>query len=148
LAFGAPTQRNKSERYVFDRFFLNSPEKDCAEQFGFIAESETSPLSTILPQRNPMMSWRVYLLRCSDNSLYCGTTTDIERRLAEHNQGVGSRYTRSRLPVRLVWSSGELTKSESFKEEYRIKRLSKVMKEGIIDIGGNEIKSPGERQQG
>ena len=94
------------------------------------------------------MYWRVYLLRCSDNSLYCGTTTDIERRLSEHNLGVGSRYTRSRLPVRLVWSSGELTKSEAFKEEYRIKRLSKVMKEGIIDASGNKKKSPGEERQG
>ena len=92
------------------------------------------------------MYWRVYLLRCSDNSLYCGATTDIERRLTEHNGGVGSRYTRTRLPVRLVWSSGELTKSEAFKEEYRIKRLSKVMKEGIIDAGGNKKKIPsGER---
>ncbi len=95
-----------------------------------------------------VMLWRVYLLRCSDNSLYCGATTDIERRLTEHNLGVGSRYTRSRLPARLVWSSGELTKSEAFKEEYRIKRLSKVMKEEIIDAGGNKKKSPGEECQG
>jgi len=78
------------------------------------------------------MCWRVYLLRCSDNSLYCGVTTDIERRLLEHNRGVGSRYTRTRLPVRLVWSSGELTKSEAFKEEYRIKRLSKLLKEELV----------------
>ncbi|MFH0957529.1 MAG: GIY-YIG nuclease family protein [Pseudomonadota bacterium] len=95
-----------------------------------------------------MMPWHVYLLRCSDNSLYCGTTTDVERRLNEHNQGVGSRYTRSRLPVRLAWSSGELSKSEAFKEEYRIKRLSKVMKEGITDARGNKKKSPGEERQG
>ena len=94
------------------------------------------------------MYWRVYLLRCADDSLYCGTTTDIERRLLEHNRGVGSRYTRTRLPVRLVWSSGELSKSEAFREEYRIKRLSKVMKEGIIDAGGNNKKSPGEEHQG
>ena len=94
------------------------------------------------------MSWRVYLLRCSDGSLYCGTTTDVDRRLHKHNLGVGSRYTRSKLPVSLVWSSGELTKSEAFKEEYRIKRLSKVMKEGIIDAGGNKKKSPGEECQG
>ena len=94
------------------------------------------------------MYWQVYLLRCSDGSLYCGATTDMERRLAEHNGGVGSRYTRTRLPVRLVWSSGELTKSEAFKEEYRIKRLSKVVKEEIIDTGGNETKSPGEERQG
>ncbi|MFH0957317.1 MAG: GIY-YIG nuclease family protein, partial [Pseudomonadota bacterium] len=90
------------------------------------------------------MPWRVYLLRCSDNSLYCGATTDIERRLAEHNGGVGARYTRSMLPVRLAWQSRELSKSEAFREEYRIKRLSKVMKEGIIDAGGNKKKSPGE----
>jgi putative endonuclease len=93
-----------------------------------------------------MMPWHVYLLRCSDNSLYCGTTTDIERRLLEHNGGVGSRYTRSRLPVRLFWSSGELSKSEAFKEEYRIKRLSKVMKERIVDARGNKKKSPGEER--
>ena len=92
------------------------------------------------------MYWQVYLLPCSDNSLYCGTTTDIARRLLEHNRGVGSRYTRTRLPVRLVWSSGELTKSEAFKEEYRIKRLSKVVKEEIIGAGGNETKSPGEER--
>ncbi|MCX5873087.1 MAG: GIY-YIG nuclease family protein [Deltaproteobacteria bacterium] len=82
-----------------------------------------------------MTSWKVYLLRCSDGSLYCGTTTDIERRVQQHNQGVGSRYTRSRLPVRLVWSSRELSKSEAFKEEYRIKRISKDMKEQLVAVG-------------
>jgi putative endonuclease len=82
------------------------------------------------------MYWRVYLLRCFDGSLYCGVTTDIERRLSEHNQGVGSRYTRTRLPVRLVWQSRELSKSEAFKEEYRIKRLSKVMKEAMSSSVG------------
>jgi len=94
------------------------------------------------------MSWRVYLLRCSDGSLYCGTTTDVERRLSEHNLGVGSRYTRTRLPVSLVWSSGELTKSEAFRKEYRIKRLSKVVKEELIGAGGNETKSPSEARHG
>ena len=94
------------------------------------------------------MYWRVYLLRCFDNSLYCGTTTDVERRLSEHNSGVGSRYTRSRLPVSLVWQSRELSKSEAFREEYRIKRLSKTMKEGIIDAGGINKKSPGAERQG
>ncbi len=94
------------------------------------------------------MSWRVYLLRCSDGSLYCGTTTDVDRRLHKHNLGVGSRYTRSKLPVSLFWSSGELSKPEAFKEEYRIKRLSKVVKEEIIGAGGNETKSPGEECQG
>ena len=82
-----------------------------------------------------MTSWQVYLLRCSDDSLYCGTTTDLERRVQEHNQGVGSRYTKSRLPVRMVWSSDKLNKSEAFKEEYRIKRLSKVQKERMVGEG-------------
>ena len=94
------------------------------------------------------MSWRVYLLRCSDGSLYCGVTTKIERRLSEHNSGVGSRYTRSRLPVSLVWQPRELCKSEAFREEYRIKRLSKTMKEGIIDAVGINKKSPGEERRG
>ena len=76
-----------------------------------------------------MTSWQVYLLRCSDGSLYCGTTTDLERRAQEHNQGVGSRYTKSRLPVRLVWSSLELSKSAAFREEFRIKHLHKVLNE-------------------
>ena len=76
-----------------------------------------------------MACWYVYLLRCSDDSLYCGTTMDLQRRLQEHNDGTGCRYTRSRLPVRLVWYSGTLNKSEAYKEEYRIKRLSKTDKE-------------------
>ena len=79
------------------------------------------------------MLWKVYLLRCSDDGLYCGATTDIELRLHEHNHGTGTRYTRSRLPVELVWSSCELTKSVAFKEEYRIKRLSKLIKEELVD---------------
>jgi putative endonuclease len=95
-----------------------------------------------------MISWRVYLLRCSDDSLDFGVTTDVDHRLQEHNQEAGARYTSSRLPVALVWSSGELTKSDAFKEEYQIKRLSKAMKEGIIDTGGNKKKSPGEERQG
>ncbi len=81
------------------------------------------------------MLWKVYLLRCSDDTLYCGTTTDVERRLHEHNDGVGARYTRARLPVRLVWMSDEFTKSVAFREEYRIKRLSKIMKEELVDGG-------------
>ena len=87
---------------------------------------------------NAMTTWQVYLLRCSDLSLYCGTTTDLERRVQEHNQGVGSRYTKSRPPVRLVWSSRKLSKSAAFSEEYRIKRLSKVLKERMVNEGLQE----------
>jgi putative endonuclease len=82
-----------------------------------------------------MTSWQVCLLRCSDGSLYFGITTDLKRRVNEHNKGIGSRYTKSRLPVRLVWSSKQLNKSEAFKEEYRVKKLSKVLKERMVAEG-------------
>ena len=68
-------------------------------------------------------NWIVYLLRCSDNSLYCGISNDLESRLTDHNSGKGAKYTRSRKPVELVGSSHEMTKSEALKLEYRIKRL-------------------------
>ena len=70
-----------------------------------------------------MKDWSVYLLRCSDNSLYCGVTKDIETRLLKHNQGTASKYTRSRLPVELTAVHENLSKSEAFKIEYRIKKL-------------------------
>ena len=78
------------------------------------------------------MSWFVYVLRCSDNSLYCGTTNDLDRRIGAHRAGAGARYTRSRLPVHLVWFSQKPNKSEAFQEEYRIKRLQKAEKELLV----------------
>jgi len=68
-------------------------------------------------------NWVVYLLRCSDNSLYCGTSNNLESRLIEHNSGKGAKYTRSRRPVELVGVSPGMTKSEALKLEYRIKQL-------------------------
>jgi putative endonuclease len=67
--------------------------------------------------------WVVYLVRCSDNSLYCGISNDLKNRMTEHNSGKGARYTRSRRPVELVGISPEVTKSEALKLEYRIKQL-------------------------
>ena len=69
-------------------------------------------------------NWVVYLIRCSDNSLYCGISNDVKSRLIEHNSGRGARYTRSRRPVKLAGVSSEMTKSEALKLEYRIKRLA------------------------
>ena len=68
-------------------------------------------------------NWLVYLIRCSDNSLYCGVTNNFKNRLIEHNSGKGAKYTRSRRPVDLVGISPEMTKSEALKLEYRIKQL-------------------------
>jgi putative endonuclease len=68
-------------------------------------------------------NWIVYLVRCSDKSLYCGISNDYKNRLIEHNSGKGAKYTRSRRPVVLVGISPEMTKSEALKLEYRIKQL-------------------------
>jgi putative endonuclease len=67
--------------------------------------------------------WVVYLVQCSDNSLYCGISNDIKNRLMEHNSGKGAKYTKSRRPVDLVGISPEMTKSEALKLEYSIKQL-------------------------
>jgi len=66
--------------------------------------------------------WVVYLIRCSDKSLYCGITNNLKNRLASHNTGRGARYTRSRRPVELAGASSEMSKSDALKLEYRIKK--------------------------
>jgi len=68
------------------------------------------------------MDWKVYLVRCADNSLYCGITNDITSRIAKHNAGKGSKYTQSRLPVALMAVSGELSKSDALSLEHYIKQ--------------------------
>jgi putative endonuclease len=74
----------------------------------------------------------VYLLRCADGTLYCGWSTDLQRRLREHEAGRASRYTRSRLPVDLAWSSEVASRSEALREEARIKGLSTAAKRALI----------------
>jgi putative endonuclease len=73
----------------------------------------------------PSVAAFVYLLRCVDDTLYCGWTNDLDRRVAAHLAGTASRYTRSRLPVELIWSKPMATRSEAMREEVRIKRLSR-----------------------
>ena len=67
--------------------------------------------------------WVVYLVRCSDQTLYCGISNDLENRMTEHNAGKGAKYTRSRRPVKVVGVSPAMTKSEALKLEYKIKKL-------------------------
>ena len=67
--------------------------------------------------------WVVYLVRCSDNTLYCGVTNDLDNRVAAHNAGTGAIYTRSRRPVELLCASQKMSKSDAFKLEHRVKRL-------------------------
>jgi putative endonuclease len=70
----------------------------------------------------------VYLLRCADDSLYCGWTTDIDRRLAAHAAGTASRYTRSRRPIALAAVIPVADRSAALREEARIKRLPRAAK--------------------
>jgi putative endonuclease len=75
----------------------------------------------------------VYLLRCRDGSLYCGWTTDPERRLRQHQAGTASRYTRRRLPVEMVWTAPAADRSAALREEYRIKRLTRAQKWALVE---------------
>ena len=74
----------------------------------------------------------VYILRCGDGTLYTGITKDLERRLAQHLAGRASRYTRSRLPVTLVWSCETASWGDALREEIRIKTLSRAQKEELV----------------
>jgi putative endonuclease len=74
----------------------------------------------------------VYLLRCRDGSLYCGWTSDIERRLAAHRSGRASRYTASRLPVELAFARPMADRRAARREEARIKRLTRAEKLALV----------------
>ncbi len=78
------------------------------------------------------MAHFVYLARCSDGSLYCGTCVDLEEREATHNSGKGAKYTRSRLPVRFVYSEPCATLGEARQREAAIKKLTRNEKLRLI----------------
>ena len=84
------------------------------------------------PVRRPTSPWLVYLLRCSDGSLYTGITNDLPKRLKAHAAGKASRYTRSRLPVRQVYSEPQRSKSAALKREAAIKRLRRAEKDRLV----------------
>jgi putative endonuclease len=74
--------------------------------------------------------WFVYLLRCNDNSLYAGVTTDLKRRVKEHNNStLGAKYTRVRRPVTLAYAEEAASRSDACQKEYKLRKLSKKVKE-------------------
>ena len=79
----------------------------------------------------------VYIIKCSDNTLYTGYTTDITRRVKEHNEGKGAKYTRGRTPVELVYYEKKENKSSALKREYEIKQLTRKEKEDLIKKKGD-----------
>jgi len=80
--------------------------------------------------------WLVYILRCSDLTFYTGITTDLKRRIEEHNglgdSAIGAKYTRARRPVKLVYSRKLKNRSLAAKEEARIKKMSRLEKKSLI----------------
>ena len=76
-----------------------------------------------------------YILVCGDGSLYTGWTNDLEKRVKTHNAGQGAKYTRSRLPVRLVYFEAFADKREAQSREYQIKKLTRAQKLALIDKG-------------
>lgn len=83
-----------------------------------------------------MSEWFVYILRCADDTLYTGITTDLIRRCKQHNAGSASRYTRCRLPVVMVYHEAQTSRSLALKRELAIKALSRQQKELLIRTAG------------
>lgn len=84
---------------------------------------------TLLPKAN----WVCYLLRCADDTLYCGITNDLDKRLSAHNAGIAAKYTRSRGPVELMFTESCMDRSSASKREMEIKKLTRVEKLALID---------------
>ncbi len=76
----------------------------------------------------------LYILRCSDNSLYCGQTNDLQRRVREHNSDKfkSAKYTKGRRPVKLIYFEKYKTISEALKREFKIKKMTKTVKEALV----------------
>jgi len=84
-----------------------------------------------------MKIWFLYIIRCGDGSLYTGITTDVRRRFEEHQRGDGrgSKYLRGKSPLKLVFKKKIGNKSLAMKVEYRVKKLSKITKEMVVQGG-------------
>jgi putative endonuclease len=82
----------------------------------------------------PMPAWCVYILRCGDGSLYTGATNDLPARLAVHRAGRGGAYTRSRLPVRVVYAERTRGRSAALRREWELKQLSRPEKLALLRL--------------
>ncbi len=81
------------------------------------------------------MNWIVYILECSDNTLYTGITRDLERRIGEHESGKGAKYTRGRGPFEVIYTESHETMSHALKREAEIKSLDKFAKLKLASSG-------------
>ena len=76
--------------------------------------------------------WSVYIVQCADGTFYTGVTTDVKRRIKEHNSGMGSKYTRARLPVVLSHKERATSRSKAQMREAEIKKLTRIQKEKLM----------------
>jgi predicted GIY-YIG superfamily endonuclease len=83
-------------------------------------------------KRRGRKDWTVYILRCGDGSLYTGIAKDVQARIKQHSEGRGAIYTRTRLPVMLLYQQGGLTHSEALIREAQIKAMPRSKKEEIV----------------
>ena len=89
------------------------------------------------------MNWQVYMIRCSDDSLYTGISTDAARRLQQHAAQRGARYFRARQPRELVYLESGHNRSSATRREALIKRLRRADKQALIGSASNELAAPG-----
>ena len=89
-----------------------------------------------------------YILRCHDGSLYTGWTNNLARRILYHSTGKGAKYTKSRLPVTLVFFEGFPTKEEAMSREWHIKRMTRAEKEALINSFDKGLLSPFTKDEG
>jgi predicted GIY-YIG superfamily endonuclease len=80
----------------------------------------------------PVRKAFVYIVRCADRTFYIGTAKDVQERVAVHNAGKGAKYTRPRLPVRVVWSEGPMSLARALRREYQLKQLTRPQKQALI----------------
>ena len=78
------------------------------------------------------ITWKVYIIRCSDGTLYTGITTDMERRFRQHAAGNGAKYFRGRQPEQVVYLESDHTRSSAGKREAEIKALTRAQKDGVV----------------
>lgn len=85
------------------------------------------------------MNWQVYIILCSDNTLYTGITTDLQRRFDQHSAGRGAKYFRGRQPIEVVFQENGHTRSTAGRRELEIKSLERTEKLALISSGRNEL---------
>ena len=95
-----------------------------------------NPAHTAKRPRKRGKRWFLYVLACSDGTLYTGITNDLSRRVAQHNSGTASRYTRSRLPATLIYNEPCRGRSQALKKECALKQLPKKKKEEYLRDNG------------